>query len=175
MLIANILLGDILTKHFCVGKARLSAILLLTFSVLFSLSTTSVMAAAPPKIESLTWFTQLTQTGSSTTVEITIRYVNPPPEAYLDKVEVKVDSKVYTIDRPSRAPAEITVESLELGVITGTPTVQARAHSTVDGWGDWSSAVTIPEFPIPLVVLFLAALTMLALSLKLSDRKPNKE
>ena len=153
-------------ERYWIRRVRLGAILLLTLPLLFSVLTPSVMAGKP-KVESVTWYLQ----GTSTTVELSIRHISGGAGGeYVNQAEVKVGDKVYTITILPGGGERIT-ESVDLGVITGTPTVQARARCSADGWGDWTSPVTIPEFPITPVVLFIAALTMMALSLRLTTRK----
>src|SRR3989304_1498102 len=116
-------------------KVRLGATMLLALPLFFGLLTASVRAA-PPKVESITWYSQ----GTSKVLEITIRYLGTFKDGdNLDQVEVKIDGKVYAISLPpirgSYQP-EIWVESLDVGEVTGTPSVQARAHSTAGGGGD---------------------------------------
>ena len=70
---------------------------------------------------------------------------------YLDKVQVKIDDVVSAITLPTIDPDyyEKTVDTtFDMGQVDGTPTVQVRAHSTYDSWGEWSSPMVVPEFPV---------------------------
>ena len=157
-------------KHFCVGRICLVAILTLTLSMHFLISTARASYYDPPRIENITWEV----VGTNTWLTITARYQGFGTNGDgVDMIQFKVDGRVYEIWFTLNYyddPQPTYMGSLDVGVVAGTPTVQARAHSPVDGWGDWSSPVAIPEFPTPLMVLFLAALIMLVVSPRLSNR-----
>ncbi len=53
---------------------------------------------------------------------------------------------------------------LELGEIQGTPNVKARANCNLHGWSGWSDQIEIPEFPIPIIITFVALASTLLMA-----------
>ena len=84
------------------------------------------------------------------------------PFHYLDLVEVDVDGQVTQFTLPETQWSDQFIVELDLR-IQGTPKVRARARCNLHGWSDWSSQITIPEFPATAIAVTL--FTALATSL----------
>jgi len=93
------------------------------------------------------------------------RHLGAIASHYVDKVEIKTGKTTKTIDLEPQSSETLTVTEIACegrNYQTGLEiTVQARAHCNIHGWGEWSSAVTIPEFEAPtLVALATLILTL---------------
>jgi hypothetical protein len=66
-------------------------------------------------------------------------------------VEVQVNGATQQFSLQPQTTDPFTVE-LDLGMLQGTPEVQARAHCNIHGWSDWSQTIAVPEFPTVAVV-----------------------
>jgi len=89
---------------------------------------------------------------------------------YMDNIEVDIGGEVKTFEFGSFMGPPIqnnpfSVE-LDLGQLAGTPNVKVRAHCTVHGWGDWSSSVAVPEFPVGILGVFAVTLVATLVGVK---------
>jgi hypothetical protein len=97
--------------------------------------------------------------GDDTILNITIRHANPASVHYIDRVDIDVAGSVQSITLSSQSTVFFTIQH-NLGAVTGTPNVRARAHCTTHGWGSYSSPIVVPEFSLVLLPVILVALTL---------------
>ena len=113
--------------------------------------------------------------GTDTILNITIRHNNPTTSHYVNKVEVDIDGAVQNIDLPSTPlqSAPTFVMQFNMGELTTTPTVKAKANCNLHGSSGWSNPVEVPEFsPIHLLLVLVAVSTaVLLLRARISRRK----
>jgi hypothetical protein len=93
--------------------------------------------------------------GSMGRIRLQISHANPSSSHYVDLVEADVNGQVTPFSLQPQNSDPFTVE-LDLGQVQGTPNVRARAHCITHGWSDWSSQVSVPEFPATAVAVFMA-------------------
>lgn len=148
--------------------------LLLILSLIICLSVHDV-TAEPPVIANLSL--HQSPTSSNTLLLIQMYYRGSGEYGdFLDKYEVNISGVVSSIPLPEIDPVYYTqtVDTyFDLGQVEGTPTIQVRAHSSVDGWGDWSSPMVVPEFPTPQIILIILIATTLAVSRRLGTKPRN--
>jgi hypothetical protein len=108
-----------------------------------------------PDVLSITPWTS----GDDTILNITIRHADPSSVHYIDRVDIDVAGSVQSITLSSQSTAFFTIQQ-NLGAVTGTPNVRARAHCTTHGWGSYSSPIVIPEFSLVLLPVILVSLTL---------------
>ena len=130
-------------------------------------------AAAKPSIVSIENISAKLYDRIDAKIDVQIRHDNPSKSHYVDIVEYDFMDSVAQVklDPQTTSPFNVIIP---LGAIAGggavggeEPPVKVRAHCTVDGWGDWSNPVTVPEFPIAPIAAFVA----LAASLIVINRK----
>ena len=111
----------------------------------------SDVEAIVPQVQDVT----VSNSGDNTLLDVTFYHTPVTASHYVNGVEVDVDG-VITNYQISQDSTTFTAQ-INLGQITGNPSVRARAHCIVDGWSSWSNQVTIPEFPswviLPLVLI----------------------
>ena len=126
--------------------------------VLFSgLAFVSEVQAIIPQMQDVT----VTNSGDDTILEVTFFHTPVMPAHHVNEVEVDVDG-VITNYQISQDSLTYTAQ-INLGQITGNPTIRARVQCIVDGWSSWSEQLTIPEFPSwailpPIIALAFAAI-----------------
>ena len=110
--------------------------------VLFSgLAFVSEVQAIIPQMQDVT----VTNSGDDTILEVTFFHTPVMPAHHMNEVEVDIDD-VITNYQISQDSLTYTAQ-INLGQITGNPTIRARVQCIVDGWSSWSEQLTIPEFP----------------------------
>jgi hypothetical protein len=115
-------------------------------------------------------------------ISVTVLHNGFSSTNYIDEIDVEVDtgsaqsmgsgSTVYAFTQQPQSSSQFTVKTpippISLnqgGVASGAPAIKVRAHATVDGWSDWSSSISLPEFNFsPAIAALLVALSMLLLS-----------
>ncbi len=95
----------------------------------------------------------------------------PTSSHYVDKVQVNISGVTHDMTFTSQ-PAPTFVVQYDMGEITDTPTVQARAECTVHGWSGWTSPQTVPEFSLVSLLPMLAVLAVAVLFLHSKIRNP---
>jgi hypothetical protein len=155
-------------------RRKISLLVLLFFvSLMFIGLQTQPANALVPVVESVTPWTS----GTLTILNITITHVGSPPigpSHYISSVEVDVNGTLNTL--PQSIPQSTTtfLVQYDMGVISGTLSVQARAFCIVHGYSSWSNTVIVPEFSFFPLVMFFAFATLLVMFLKFVRFRRNK-
>ena len=99
---------------------------------------------------------------------ITVTHAGPTGSHYVDKIEILKEKTTETIDLQPQSSEVFTATAV---LCEGRDysagqelTVNARAHCTIHGWGDWSSSVTVPEFAEPVLIGLMALIATLSLT-----------
>ena len=98
-------------------------------------------------------------TGGKLIIKVSVNHVDGASVMmvhYTDIIEVDVNGKVTQFTNENALHDNPFVMQLDLGPLSGTPNVKARAHCNIHGWGDWSSPVAVPEFPVAALVSVVA-------------------
>lgn len=103
--------------------------------------------------------------GTETILNITVRHSAPTGSHYIDIVQVDVDGAVDDIPLEPQSTNPFIIH-YNMGEVTGEPSVQARAHCTLHGWGSWSESLVIPEFSSHMVLVILAVLILATIYFK---------
>ena len=118
--------------------------------VLFSgLAFVSEVQAIIPQIQDVI----VTSSGDDTILEVTFFHTPVMPAHHVNEVEVDIDD-VITNYQISQDSLTYTAQ-INLGQIIGNHTIRARVQCIVDGWSSWSNQITIPEFPLWLILSLL--------------------
>jgi len=133
----------------------LAFVCLATISVVLLCNGVQTARADVPFVMSIENLSQ----GTTGKIKLTIHHMDGTSTLsahYVDIVEVDVDGKVkqFTYDNPLQN-SPFVVE-LDLGTIKASSVVKARAHCIIYGWGAWSDAVPVPEFPVAALVSIVA-------------------
>ncbi|UCB60828.1 MAG: hypothetical protein JSV75_04325 [Candidatus Bathyarchaeota archaeon] len=128
----------------------LTILLVLALAVLFAFQTNLVLADIPDVTSVEPW-----TSGTDTILNITVRHASPTPTHYVDAVEVDIDGTVEAVYLEGQS-TETFLAQYNMGEVTDTPAVQARAFCTWHGWSSWSQPVVVPEFSTIYLFLFLA-------------------
>ena len=129
--------------------------------VLFSgLAFVSEVQAIIPQMQDVT----VTNSGDDTILEVTFFHTPVMPAHHVNEVEVDVDG-VITNYQISQDSLTFTAQ-INLGQITGNPTIRARVQCIVDGWSSWSEQLTIPEFPLWTVLPLVLTITIFSVVVK---------
>jgi hypothetical protein len=140
------------------GRIRLLIAAMFALVVILAIPITPVMADVPDVLTIEPW-----TSGSDTILNITVRHAAPSGFHYIDQVEVDIDGSVQVITIPSAQTTTTFLVQYNMGTVTTTPTVTARARCTVHGWSAWSSPVVVPELSIVLPLLLVALTAVLIL------------
>ncbi len=145
------------------GKKSLFVMLFLALLIIASFQIKLVLADVP-NVESVEPWTS----GTDTILNITVRHSSPTTSHYVNKVEVDVDGSIQNIDLPSTPiqSAPTFVVQFNMGELTTTPTVKAKANCNLHGPGDWSNPVEVPEFSPIHLLLVLAIVSSAVLLLR---------
>ena len=89
---------------------------------------------------------------------------------HIDRIEIDLDGDINTVGdvvMVNTASIESTHFSVQynMGEVTGTPTVYARANN-LQGTGEWFGPVVVPEFPLIHLVPILMVVSIAALLIK---------
>ena len=117
--------------------------------------------------------------GRGLLLKVTVKHANPTMTHYVDKIEIMVANVSKTVDLQPQSNEIFNSTAVICEDRDYQPrqrlTVQARAHCTVDGWSEWSSSITVPEFAAPdlvgLVVLVVGSLTIVSLRRHILTRR----
>jgi desulfoferrodoxin (superoxide reductase-like protein) len=77
--------------------------------------------------------------GTETVLNITVRHSAPTSSHYINIVQVDVDGAVDDINLVSQSTNPFVIQ-YNMGEVAGEPSVRARAHCTLHGWGSWSES-----------------------------------
>jgi hypothetical protein len=120
----------------------------------------SVFADVPDVLNVEPW-----TSGTETILNITVRHSAPTGSHYIDIVQVDVDGAVNDIPLEPQSTNPFIIQ-YNMGEVTGEPSVQARAHCTLHGWGSWSEPLVIPEFSPHMILAILAVLILATIYFK---------
>lgn len=142
------------------GKILVVA-LFLAFVFIMAFQGGSVAAGVPHDIDIYPW-----KNGTHTILNITITHDGGAPTSthYVDLVQVFVSGEtgfaIHDMNYTSSQSTVAFVAQYDMGVITGTPAVQARARCTLDGWSIGSKPLEIPEFSSITLILVLVVVAI---------------
>jgi len=116
--------------------------------------------------------------GTHTMLNITIHHDTtalPFPDHYISQVEVDVDGtpNIIPLTNSPPQPQYSFIIQYDMGVVAGTPTVQAKAYCTYHFWGSLSPSIQIPEFSMVqlLPIIAIISIAILLLRPKVSNSK----
>lgn len=141
------------------GRTRLVIATILAFAMIAGMPVIRVMADVPDVLTIKPW-----TSGSDTLLNITVRHAAPSGFHFIDQVEVDIDGSVQVITIPTAQTTTTFLVQYNMGVVTTTPTVSARARCTVHGWGAWASPVVVPELHLVLPLLLVALTVVFVLT-----------
>jgi hypothetical protein len=103
----------------------------------------------------------------NTILNITIRHDATAPSIshYINSIDVEIDGVPTTVPLSDNQTTERFVARYNMGQVTGTPTVRARAHCTVHGNGSFSAPVQVPEFSVIWLLAIFALVSTVSLLL----------
>lgn len=130
-------------------------ILLMVLTITIAFESRPALATIPSLDTPIPW-----TSGTHTILNITIHHdttLLPSPDHYINQVEVDIDGTPHLINLTNspQQPQFSFIVQYDMGEVTGTPMVQARAHCTFHLWGSLSTSVQIPEFSLNQVLLVL--------------------
>jgi hypothetical protein len=138
---------------------------LVTLLLILSVSYSSNMLIHPAfadeaRITDLTFSTR--QSDNHTILNITVLHHNYYPGHYVSSVQVSIAGTIYTeVPDPTQPLDQSFTVQHDMGVVSGTPTVIARAICNLHGsFGD-STPIVVPEFSTVTITITLFALTMI--------------
>lgn len=141
---------------------------LFMFAIGLALATSVMHEIVPPVYADVPDVTSIVPwtSGTDTVLNITVRHALPSSSHYIYKVEVDVAGTVHVVDLTSPQTSTTFVVQYNMGNLTSTPTVRARAFCNVHGVGPWSQQVVVSEFSALNIVLALAIISIVALLIK---------
>ncbi|UCD26631.1 MAG: hypothetical protein JSV75_00370 [Candidatus Bathyarchaeota archaeon] len=131
--------------------------LVLALGVLVAFQINLVLADIPDVTSIEPW-----TSGTDTILNITVRHASPTPTHYVDAVEVDIDGTVEAVFLGPQSTETFLVQ-YNMGEVTDTPPVQARAFCTWHGWSVWSQPVVVPEFLALSLLLILVIVSIAVL------------
>jgi hypothetical protein len=162
-----------------VNKKSLAIGLLLVLSTIVCFNINPV-SAQERIIDSIDWYTS----GTDTILNITVTHITPGggggynPLNFIDHIELDMDGNIQTIGDVVIVPTadiQLIHFSVEynMGAVTGTPTVYARAN-TLQITGEWYGPYVIPEFSLFLLVPFfiVGSIAVLLIKSKITAKSP---
>jgi len=100
--------------------------------------------------------------GSTTVLDIEISHQPPPAidaSHYIANVQLQINGTIVDLPQNPQNTETFTVQ-YSLGPNTNSYSVIARAGCTLHGYSSFSSSVTIPEFSLAVIALFMALATI---------------
>jgi desulfoferrodoxin (superoxide reductase-like protein) len=147
------------------GKAYLLTVVVLALAISLGLQTQHVEANVPSIVSLVPW-----TSGTHTILNITINHLGTPipigPSHYVSIVELNISGTIKDLPQNPQS-TETFVVQYDLGTISSSVTVRARAYCNIHFWGAWSNAITVPEYPLPWLALLLVASCLLVAAIKL--------
>jgi len=137
--------------------------LLLGAAILVSVQVLTVEALVP-SIVSLDFYS----VGSETWVNITINHTPPPALGsghYVSVVQLEINGTVQDLPQSPQSTNTFVVQH-SVGATDDFYVVRARALCNVHGYSTWSNQATIPEYSLPVAVLFIAFATIAVVAAK---------
>jgi len=119
-------------------EKKISSTLLILLLVVISASIINSVSADVPVVNTIEPWTR--PSDSHTVLNITVTHNNYYSGHYVDWIEVDVDGAVDTINLSPPQPVNLPfIAEYDMGLVSGTPTVRARAHCNLHGSSAWSS------------------------------------
>ncbi len=81
------------------------------------------------------------KSSADTILNITTTHASPSDSHFVDQIEVNVNGSVRVVTLSGQSTTTFLTQ-YNLGVITGTPSIGARAHCNVHGWSNWYGSTT---------------------------------
>ena len=106
--------------------------------------------------------------GSTTWVNVTINHTPPPAlgvSHYVSNVQLEINGTVQNLAQTPQSTETFSVQ-YSLGSNGDKYSVRARALCTVHGYSAWSNTVTVPEFSLLTVLLFIALTAIVGVVVK---------
>ncbi len=155
-----------------IGKKNLFIMLVLAIITITGFKINPVLGDVPTVENIEPW-----AIGTETILNITIRHSNPTTSHYVNNVQVDIDGAVQNVGLPSTPiqSAPTFVMQFNMGELTTTPTVEAKANCNLHGAPlSWSDPVVVPEFS-PVYLLLVVAIVSIAIFLLRSKISRSKE
>ena len=100
--------------------------------------------------------------GSETILNITVRHSSPTGNHYIDLIQIDIEGTVNDVRLNSQSANPFVVQ-YNMGILSGEPSVRARAHCNLHGWGGWSTPQIIPEASSSIALVFLSFLLLISI------------
>jgi hypothetical protein len=159
-----------------VNKKSLAVGLLLVLSTIIWLNINPV-SAQTLQIDSIDHY----YSGTDLILNITVTHAPQGPGVYVplnfvDHIDIEIDGAFpYIFVNTADASYGLTTFSIQynVGEVTGTPTVRARACN-MQGDGEWCAPVVVPEFSLFLLVPFfiVGSIAVLLIKSKITAKAP---
>lgn len=137
---------------------KVGVLALLLGAVVFVSVQVLTVEALVPSIVSVDFYS----VGSETWVNITVNH-SPPPALgsghYVSVVQLEINGTVQDLTQTPQNTNTFVVQH-SLGPPSDFYVVRARALCNVHGYSAWSNQVTIPEYSLPAVALFITFATI---------------
>jgi hypothetical protein len=150
--------GEKLNKK--VGLA-IGLLLVLSTIICFNINPVSAQQLTIDKID---WYTS----GTDTILNITVTHITSSgvynPLNFVDHLDIDIDGDIQQVNTADYQLLHFSVP-YNMGEVTGTPTVKARACSLQIN-GEWSSPIVIPEFSLVHLLLILISISTAVVLLK---------
>jgi hypothetical protein len=148
-------------------KKMVSLLFLLVISVIICFNFNPV-SAQELSIDRIEYYTN----GADTILNITVTHISPSmpdqynPLDFVDHLELEIDDAFpfILVDTTQYEVQHFSVQ-YNMGEVTGTPKIRARAVR-LQGPGEWSDYVTIPEFSLIHIAPILAVISIAILLMK---------
>jgi hypothetical protein len=140
------------------GKHMIAGLLaLLLGAVVVSVQVLTVGALVPSIVSVVSY-----DVGSTTWLNITVYHAAPPALGsghYTSVIQLEVNGTVQDLPQSPQSTETFSVQH-SLGPTSGKYSVRARALCNLHGYSGWSNPVTVPEYSLLAVVLFMALATL---------------
>ena len=140
----------------------------MVFSAVICLSVNPVYAAIPT-VTNL----QYSTSGTETILTINIQH-GTGGTGMVDVIQVDIDGAINVIEGVNDPGSETFSIDYNMGVVTGTTIVRARAECSMSGYGEWCNPITVPEFPLSHLILFFLIISIAVMLLRLKIYQHNK-
>ena len=141
-------------------KTSLVIGLFLVFSTVICVNINPVSAHEPIVTNIVPW-----TSGSDTILNVTVDHGPWGILHWTSSVEIEIDEVVHNIGTEMYEYSPFTLQ-YNMGSVTGTPTVRARAVCSVTGYGPWCEPVLIPEFSLSHLLVFFLVIPIVILLVK---------
>ena len=133
----------------------------------------NLLSARIPVVESI----EVSTSGTDTILNININHpesISNPSADHVDLVEINIDGTIHTLDIIDPGTPVFIVQ-YNMGAVTGTRTVLARAYCNAGQWGEYCAPIVVPEFQLIHLFPILMAISIVGLLLKSKIYSQNDE